>query len=50
MNKARVWKVVSRWKVKENLFEEYLRIFKEVGKDRFLGFFRPDLSKIDTDN
>ncbi len=50
MNKARLWKVVSRWKVEENLFEEHLRIFKEVGKDRFLVFFRPDLSKIDTDN
>lgn len=51
MDKAGVWKCVSLdGKSKDNFYKEHLRVSQSVSKDRFLVFFRPDVSKINEPN
>jgi len=51
MDKAGVWKCVSLdGKSKDNFYKEHLKVSQSVSKDRFLIFFRPDVSKINEPN
>lgn len=48
MHKAGVWKCVSLdGRSANDFYKEHLKASKNVSEDRFLVFFRPDLSKID---
>jgi predicted TIM-barrel fold metal-dependent hydrolase len=48
MDKAGVWMCVSLDALsKDDFYKEHIAVSREVGKDRFLPFFRPDFSKID---
>ena len=47
MDKAGVWKCVSLdGTSKDDFYKEHLKVSQSVSKDRFLIFFRPDISKI----
>jgi len=51
MDKARVWKVVSLdGRSAEDFYKKHLNVSQEIGKDRFLVFFRPDFSKVNEPN
>lgn len=51
MDKAGVWKCVSLdANSKDDFYKEHIKVSQEVGKDRFLPFFRPDFSRIDEAN
>ena len=51
MDKAGVWKCVSLDGVsKDDFYKEHLKVSQAVSKDRFLVFFRPDISKINEPN
>jgi predicted TIM-barrel fold metal-dependent hydrolase len=51
MDKAGVWKCVSLdANSKDDFYKEHVKVSKEVGKERFLPFFRPDFSRIDEPN
>ncbi len=51
MDKAGVWKCVSLdGKSKDDFYKEHLKVSQSVAKDRFLVFFRPDISKINEPN
>ena len=47
MDKAGVWKCVSLdGKSEDDFYKEHLKVSQAVSKDRFIIFFRPDISKI----
>lgn len=49
MDKAGVWMCVSLDALsKDDFYKEHLKVSQEIGKDRFLPFFRPDFSRIET--
>lgn len=48
MDKAGVWMCVSLDALsRDDFYKEHIAVSRQVGKDRFLPFFRPDFSKID---
>lgn len=51
MDNSRVWKVVSLdGRSAEDFYKNHLKVSQEIGRDRFLVFFRPDFSRVNEPN